>query len=220
MRVSLDIPFQIKALINALDSSLIRATVPDARITHVSTDTRNMSKGDLFIAIRGEKHDANNYVSEAIAKGCITLGEEGSGAHITVNDSNQGLLDSVNFYKSLFKNLKASIAITGSVGKSTTKSFLYKILSYGSPTHASFGNYNNLVGLAHTIFTMPENTEYLIAEMGMNHSGEISPMSKCLCPDLAIITCIGTAHIGHLGTREAIARMRWVRLYAKRWRRQ
>ena len=102
--------------------------------------------------------------------------------------------------------LKKTVAITGSVGKTTTKDVLTKILSKEFKVHSTKGNQNNLLGTLFTLLSTPNDTELLILEFGMNHEGEISVLSKATHPDLAIITKIGTAHIGNLGSREMIAK--------------
>ena len=107
--------------------------------------------------------------------------------------------------KSALPRLKHTVAITGSVGKTTTKEFLRTIVSPRYRTHATAGNMNNEIGLPLTVLTSPDDCEFLILECGMNHTGEISRLSLSANPDIAIITNIGTSHIGNLGSREKIA---------------
>ena len=98
------------------------------------------------------------------------------------------------------------IAITGSVGKTTLKNIVATTLSMRFRVHKTKKNYNNLLGLCLTLLSMPSDTEFLVCELGMNHSGEIEELSRIVAPDIAVITNIGTAHIGNLGSREKIAR--------------
>ena len=100
---------------------------------------------------------------------------------------------------------KYTVAVTGSVGKSTTTAFLARILREKYKVHSTPGNFNNHIGVPITLLTMPKDTEALVVEIGMNHKNEISRLSRCINPDLAIITAIGTSHIGNLGSRENIA---------------
>ena len=203
MRIKLDKPISIKEIENVFGCN-INATQSQA--THICTDSRLAESGDLYFAIKGKRFDGNIFVKEALQKGCLCIASDSPFAHIKVPDTTNALLSLAAYYKSRAINLKSCIAVTGSVGKSSTKEFLKKIVSSKLTTHASIGNYNNAIGLAHTILSMPYSTECLICELGMNHSGEISKMSSCLKPDIGIITNIGTSHIGNLGSREAIAK--------------
>lgn len=206
MRIKLDIPFSLSELIISVPCSPVTAILNDISVSHICTDSRLIEKGDLFVAIKGKCFDGNRFVDEANKKGAISIGEEDTNATIKVKNSNQTLLDLAKFYKSNFPNLKATVAITGSVGKTSTKVFLHKILKNNYIVQASEKNYNNFIGLSYTIFSLKESTEYLITELGMNHIGEISSLSKCVCPDISIITNIGTSHIGFLGSKANIAK--------------
>ena len=205
MRIKLDKPFLLKDALKSIKCKIISSECLTHEVTHVCTDSRICHNGDLFIAIKGMSHDGNAYVDEARARGCICIADNSDHAHFTVDDSTAALLSLAEFYKSRMTGLKACIAVTGSVGKSSTKEFLKKIIGACRNAHANFGNYNNTIGVAHTLLTMRYDCEYLICEIGMNHSGEISKLSKCIHPDIAMITNVGTAHIGNLGSREKIA---------------
>ena len=204
MRIELTIPFPLVNMISYIPISKSINISNKQIITHICTDSRLAQKGDLFIALKGEKYDGNDFLYDANARGAISLGNQDTNADIETPSTNSALLYIAKYYKSLFEKLKSTVAVTGSVGKTSTKEFIRQILT-NRKIHANKGNYNNLIGLAHTIFTMPQNTEYLITEMGMNHAGEISELSRCTNPDISIITNIGTAHIGNMGNRQAIA---------------
>ena len=206
MRIKLDIPISIQEVENLFVYSPSSLAPSKRLITHICTDSRICEKGDLFFAIKGDRFDGNAFTEDARNNGCICIASTSRFAHIQVKDTEDALLSLATYYKSKFKNLKSSIAITGSVGKSSTKEFLKKILSTKFITHANIGNYNNAIGVAHTIYSMPTKTECLICELGMNHSGEISRMSKCIEPNLGIVTNVGTSHLGNLGSRKAIAK--------------
>ena len=109
------------------------------------------------------------------------------------------------YYKSLLKDLKHTIAITGSVGKTTTKNLLSAMLNTCYKTHSTFENYNNYLGVAHTVLSAPKKTEVLIIEAGMNHKNELSKISKAITPSISIITNVGSAHIGNFNSRGEIA---------------
>ena len=205
MRIKLDNPILIEEVENVLGYPTGSVTTSHRSITHICTDSRICEKGDLFFAIKGIRFDGNEFAEEAFRKGCLCIANNSPFAHLRVLDTLDTLLSLAAYYKSRFKNLKACVAITGSVGKSSSKEFLKKIASEELITYANIGNYNNAIGLAHTIFSMPSDIEFLICELGMNHSGEISRMSKCIEPNIGIITNVGTSHLGNLGSRKAIA---------------
>lgn len=160
-------------------------------ITHITTDSREASEGDLFFPIKGKYQDGNNYTNDAISRGAYV--------------APFSLLKFASDYKKRLPRLIHTVAITGSVGKTTTKEFLRRISEKQYTTHATDGNYNNEIGLALSILTAPEETEVLILEMGANAPGEISRLSKCAEPSVAVITNVGSAHIGNFGSKEKIA---------------
>lgn len=203
MRIKLATPLQTTEIAKALN---IRLSNQNRTIQYITTDSREVNEGDMFIALNGEMHNGENYVDSAIAKGAICLTNQTKKGQLTVADTQTGLLSLAAYYKSKLKHLKYTVAITGSVGKTTTKDFLRTISEGKYITHATHKNFNNHIGMPITIFSAPEECEMLILEMGMNHSGEISALSKCAKPDIAIITNIGTAHIGNLGSKKAIAK--------------
>lgn len=160
-------------------------------VTHITTDSREASEGDLFFPIKGKCRDGNDYTAEAISKGASV--------------APFSLLEFASDYKKRLPRLLHTVAITGSVGKTTTKEFLRRISEKQYITHATEGNYNNEIGLALSILTAPRETEVLILEMGANAKGEISRLSRCAEPSVAVITNVGSAHIGNFGSREEIA---------------
>ena len=174
-------------------------------INGITTNSKEVCQGDLFIALKGERFNGEDFVNEANIRGAYILSSENKSADFKVNDTLSALVKIASYYKTKLPKLKKTVAITGSVGKTTTKNILSKMLSVNFKVHATKENYNNFLGLSHTILTAPKNTEIIIAEVGMNHLGEISVLSKALLPDVSIITNIGTAHIGNLGSREKIA---------------
>ena len=206
MRIKLSSPFKISELISSIDVKAHALSKYDSVVCAICTDSRLIEVGDLFFALKGDRFDGEDFVTDAISNGAIAISKKMLDGVITVSDTSYALLSAAAFYKSRLKKLKYSVAITGSIGKSTTKEFVKKLASVKYCTHATHANYNNYIGLAHTVFSAPENTEVLVVELGMNHLGEISTLSKCISPDIAVITGIGTAHIGILGSRENIAK--------------
>lgn len=175
-------------------------------IKAIATNSNEVCSGDLFVALAGDKGSGEDYIQDAKIRGAYVLSARDKNAHIKVKDTTLALLKIASYYKSKLTNLRKTVAITGSVGKTTTKNALAKMLSSKYKTHATEANYNNFIGLSYTLLSAPADTEIIVAEIGMNHLGEISLLSRMLKPDIAIITNIGTSHIGNLGSRELIAK--------------
>ena len=204
MRIKLQIPFKISEILSALDIQAFEKR--NEVVEFITTDTRDCEARDLFIALQGEKRSGTDYVPEAIKKGAYVVASVKDENVFYTDDTRLSLLKLARAYKKKLVNLKYTVGVTGSVGKSTTKEFLREILSEKYAVHATEGNLNNHLGVPITILTADENTELLILEMGMNSSGEIAELSSYTNPDVAIITSVGTAHIGRLGSRENIAK--------------
>jgi UDP-N-acetylmuramoyl-tripeptide--D-alanyl-D-alanine ligase len=182
-----------------------------AVINKVSTDSRTIKPGELFVALRGENFEGHDFV-QASAKAGAT------GALVDLNwagnvPNNFPLLratDTLQAYQMLAANYRRSLAlevlaITGSNGKTSTKDFAASVLARRFRVTKTEGNFNNHVGLPRTILEATSEDEVAVWEIGMNHPGEIAALSKIAAPDVAIITNIGVAHIEFMGSREAIA---------------
>lgn len=180
--------------------------IPKILITHICTDSRECQFGDLFVPLNGEKACGEEFIEEAISKGAYTLSTRNPLSDFICSDTEKTLLEIAKIYKKKLKNLKETVAITGSVGKTTTKEYINSILSVKYKTHATHENFNNFIGLSFTILTAPQNTEILVLEMGMNHKGEIEALSLCANPTYSIITNVGSCHLGNFGSRELIAK--------------
>ncbi len=204
MRIKLAIPLYLNEISAAINT--INLYHSNVAIEYLTTDSRKLKPGDLFIPLKGKNHDGESFVGDCLQRGGICLTRQKRDNCILIKNAEEALLSLAHYYKKKLTKLKYTVAITGSVGKTTTKEILKKICSNSYKTHATEDNKNNQLGLPITILSAPCDTELLILEMGMNHSGEISKLSKCSNPDIAIITKIGTAHIGNLGSRENIAR--------------
>ncbi|WP_035290079.1 UDP-N-acetylmuramoyl-tripeptide--D-alanyl-D-alanine ligase [Clostridium sp. KNHs214] len=182
------------------------------KYTRVNTDTRTLSKGDIFIALKGEKFDANEFIEEASDKGanlCIvsdtkfnkdSIKEETS--VILVEDTYKALLDLGKYYREKL-NLKI-VGITGSTGKTSTKDVVAAALSGKYKVFKTKGNFNNEIGLPLMLMSLDNSYEVAVLEMGMSNLGEIHRLSEVAKPDVAIITNIGISHIENLKTRENI----------------
>ena len=204
MRIKLGIPMTLNEIANAVGGTA--SFRGNSLIYHITTDSRIASSGDLFIPIKGKRFDGENYVNDVLKKGCYAISSKTQNADIKTESNDKILLDLASYYCKKLPYILYRIAITGSVGKTTTKEFTKALLSEVFITHFCEGNLNNEIGLPLSILSAPENTQILLMEMGMNHAGEISKMSSCLKPNKAIITNIGSAHIGNLGSRENIAK--------------
>ena len=203
MRIKLGVPMSLFDIAMASGGQIL--TEDNTLISYISTDTREICKGDLFIAIRGESFDGESFVEDAKTKGAFIISKNRNSADIYTPDTRNALLLLAENYVKNLPIILYRIGITGSVGKTTTKEFLKIILEERYKCHASTGNFNNEIGMPMSMLSAPPDTEALIMEMGMNHPGEIRKLSKALRPNIAIITNVGTAHIGNLGSRKNIA---------------
>lgn len=167
----------------------------------IVTDTREIEKNDIFVALKGTNFDGHNYIKEAENKGaCMIFVEEKVEPLkipiVKVKDTYQTLFDLASYY--LEQHSTFTVAITGSVGKTTTKELISSILSKKYQVLKSKGNKNNRIGIPQTIFELNKKTDCLVVELGMNHRHEIDQLSNLVKPNIAVITNIGTAHIGYL----------------------
>lgn len=172
----------------------------------VCIDTRKITPGCLFVCIKGERFDAHQFANEALEKGAaaVMIHEDikVNGAYVKVADTSKALLALGGYYRSLFDI--PVVALTGSVGKTTTKEFTSLVVASKYKTVKTQGNLNNEIGLPQTLFQIDEDTEAAVVEMGMNHFGEIHRLVTATQPTLALITNIGVSHIENLGSRQGI----------------
>jgi UDP-N-acetylmuramoyl-tripeptide--D-alanyl-D-alanine ligase len=201
MRIELGIPLTLSevrfAILGESDCDL-------STVTHISTSSEDCANGDLFFALKGKFRDGEAFVQNAKSRGAMTV--SAIDGDIRCDSTGLALLSLAKYYKTKLKKLSTTVAVTGSVGKTTTKEFIYELLAGSFRVHKSQGNYNNDIGLPLSLMSAPPDTEVLLLEMGMNHAGEISRLTKCAEPDVAVITNVGTSHIGNLGSRERIAK--------------
>ena len=177
-------------------------------IKSVSTDSREIENDALFVPIRGETFDGHDFIADCINKGAAgVLSEKPQNDDVPcvlVEDTKKVLRDLAEGYLARFNIPKC--AVTGSVGKTTTKDMIASVLSKRFKTVKTEGNFNNEIGLPRTVFGIDDKTEAAVLEMGMNHFGEISRLSKIVRPNICVITNIGVSHIENLGSREGILR--------------
>jgi len=185
------------------------ALAAECVVTGVSIDSRSITAGDIFIALRDQR-DGHDFVADALARGA---------AAAMVDHAPQSVVDTAKLLRvdDTLAGLTALgaagraraaarvVGVTGSVGKTTTKEMLRVALSIFGTTHASAASYNNHWGVPLTLARLPRDAAFAVVEMGMNNRGEIAPLSRLAKPQIGIITSIGTAHIGQLGSQAAIA---------------
>jgi len=176
----------------------------DFTVSGLSIDTRTIESSDLFVPLK-DIRDGHDFIPMAMEKGAGgTLSENPvSGNAVIVKDSLQALRDLGK--EGVERSRALRIAVTGSVGKTSVKEALAPMFSAFGNTHKSLKSYNNHWGLPLTMARMPVETEYGIFEMGMNHAGELTDLSKLLRPDIALITTVAGAHLAHFENVEAIA---------------
>lgn len=199
MRIELAYPIYLSEIIDN------ETTFDDRIIRYVCTDSRLLQSADLFITLKGERYNGKDFAKYAIDMGATVI-SDGEISTVRVSTIEKFLEHFIFVYKSKITSLVKTIAITGSVGKTSTKTVLSTLLSKKFKVHATKENQNNLLGTFYTVLSTPKDTEMLVLELGMNHPGEISLLSNATTPDIAIITNIGSAHIGNLGGKEMIAK--------------
>ncbi|EES72486.1 MULTISPECIES: UDP-N-acetylmuramoyl-tripeptide--D-alanyl-D-alanine ligase [Paenibacillus] len=175
----------------------------------VVTDSRQITKGCLFVPLAGERFDGHDFASDCLQAGagaCLWALSKGTppGPAVLVDDTLIALQALAKSY--LTETGAKVVGITGSNGKTTTKDLVYALLSTTYKVHKTKGNFNNHIGLPLTILAMPEDTEIAVLEMGMSGRGEIELLSKIGEPETAVVTNIGESHLLQLGSREEIAR--------------
>ena len=193
----------------------------ELRLRQICTDSRQLQAGDLYVPLIGERFDGHGFLEAAIAAGCRALLAQperltpaaaeqlpaqasAAGCHLWwVEDSQLAYQQLATCWR---RQLTLQVvAVTGSAGKTTTRQLIQAALAPLGPIQASSGNQNNDIGVPLTLLSSSADHRAVVVEMGMRGLGEIERLSRCAEPDLAVITNIGTAHIGRLGSREAIA---------------
>ncbi|MDH5544915.1 MAG: UDP-N-acetylmuramoyl-tripeptide--D-alanyl-D-alanine ligase [Gammaproteobacteria bacterium] len=184
------------------------APANDAKFSGVSTDTRTIKPGDLFFAITGENFDGHEYVGKAAEQGAVAavVSRETvvSIPQLKVDDTRIALGALAAAHRKKFK--KPVIGLTGSNGKTTVKELLSAILARCGKVLATAGNFNNDIGLPHTLFRLQLDEDFAVLEMGANHPGEIAYLSAIASPDVAILNNAGAAHLEGFGSLQGVAK--------------
>ena len=197
-------------------SKLLAGLVPAGKLTSdpevalVTTDSREVKPGCIFVAFPGERFDGHDFAARALEQGAeyVVVNHPVPGVPeekaILCPDSYHAMMVMGANYRSQYH--PKMVGVTGSVGKTTTKQMTYAALSGFGETIKTEGNQNNELGMPRTLMRLESSTEYAVIEMGMSHAGEIDRLVRAARPDVGIITCIGVSHIGNLGSQENICK--------------
>jgi len=217
--MSISAPFQISLsqlchILSDILSAPVRGLVSaDLILKGINTDTRKLAPGNLFLALQGENFDGHNFIETAIAKGAVAAIVSQLNPEVSADFPQILVTDTLVAYQTLAKWWRIQtnipiVAITGSAGKTTTKELIAAMLAYytSKGVHKSPENHNNDIGVAQTLLGISADLhDFGVVEMGMRGSGEIARLAQAALPNVAVITNIGTAHIGRLGSQAAIA---------------
>jgi UDP-N-acetylmuramoyl-tripeptide--D-alanyl-D-alanine ligase len=201
-------PISVIKAAEAVEGNIIQ-TGSASVFTGVSTDTRTIQPGDLFIALEGENFDGHDYLEQAVEKDAAAVLIHNlnktlpKGVHtIVTRNTLTALQNLAAWYLKLFSI--PIVAITGSTGKTTTKDMIYSVLSQRFNVLKTQGNFNNEIGLPLTLFHLEPHHEIAVLEMGMSGFGEIRRLTDIAPPKVAVITNIGVSHMEKLGSRDNI----------------
>ncbi len=181
----------------------------DGKVTGISTDSRKIEAGQLFVALRGDHYDGHHYLPVAFSKGavCALVDREIEGKKspvILVDDTLKALQKLAAFYRKEF--CIPVIAVTGSVGKTTTKECIGIAMSQVFHTRIGLGNWNNHIGVPLNIFKLTEQDQCFVAEMGANHLGEIRTLCEIAQPTVGVLTCVKPVHLEGFGSLQGVYR--------------
>jgi UDP-N-acetylmuramoyl-tripeptide--D-alanyl-D-alanine ligase len=180
-------------------------------LTRIATDTRTVAAGDCFVALRGEKFDAHDFLADAVAKGAaaVVVHDAARGAKLgvpvyVVDDTTRALGRLARYRRRAWG--RPVIGVVGTNGKTSTKELVRAALGSRLRVHATVGNYNNLVGVPQTLFALPDDADIAVIEMGTNQPGEVAALRAIVEPDVVVVTSIAEEHLEGLGDLEGVLR--------------
>lgn len=200
----------IRVPLSILANWLSCETVPeDIDVRGISTDSRQLQLGNLFIALKGARFDGHDHLVQAMEKGAIAAVV--STRNVSVNLPQLVVPDTLEALQTLGARWRDQvdpivIGVTGSAGKTTVKQLLAALFAQVGPTRATVGNLNNEIGVPLTLLTLDTHDRFAVIEMGANHVGEIARLTALARPDFAVVTMAGSAHVGEFGSVDAIVR--------------
>ncbi|MBE6652021.1 MAG: UDP-N-acetylmuramoyl-tripeptide--D-alanyl-D-alanine ligase [Ruminococcaceae bacterium] len=215
MKIQLYTPLDLNTLAAMAGGRLVLFGMSEnVGVTHICTDSREADGNTLFCAIRGERVDGHDYIPKAASLGCSVFLCERlpddlpsvAYAAILVPDTVEAMGWMAGARREGDLDVLPVVAVTGSVGKTTTKEMIYAVLASARRVFKKDGNYNSTIGLPLSFLEIAPDTEGAVLEMGMSSRGEIASMTSAVRPDVAVIANVGSSHLEHLGTRENIAR--------------
>ncbi|ESA35909.1 udp-n-acetylmuramoyl-tripeptide--d-alanyl-d-alanine ligase [Leptolyngbya sp. Heron Island J] len=202
----------ISQILDALGDEVVGHTLLSTHLNqtvgHISTDTRTIRPQDVFLALEGERFDGHQFIAQAITSGAIaTITRQGV---ITADIPRIEVKDTLVAYQAIGRWWRQQlglpvVAITGSVGKTTTKELISAALGLHGSVHKTRANFNNEIGVPKTLLELTSDHDYAVVEMGMRGPGQIALLAQIAQPNVSVITNVGTAHIGLLGSEQAIA---------------
>ena len=205
--------------------TLYNADAADTWFTGVAIDSRTVRPGELFVAVRGEKHDGHDYIRQAIERGAVGVLSDVSypsldeisrqAAVVTVKDTHEAMMILAEKYRETCP--ARFIGITGSNGKTTTKELAYQLIHAVEPhVYRSPGNFNNLFGMPLALFAMPPEARVAVMEMGISLPGEMTRLTRIVKPDIIAVTNVGPSHLQFLTSVEGVARAKLEMVTASR----
>lgn len=213
MKITLHRPLDLHTLTSMAGGKLtLRNISEEMTVTHVCTDSREADEGTLFCAIRGERVDGHSYMTKAAELGCTAFlcervpDDAPAASYIVVEDTVAALSALALSRREDTMQALSVVAITGSVGKTTTKEMTAAVLEQGKRLFKKDGNYNSTIGLPLSFMEIEPDVECAVLEMGMSGRGEIASMTAAVRPNIAVVANIGSSHLEYLGTRENITR--------------
>ena len=209
-------PFTVEEITKAVGGTLVSGDSENI-VYNICTDSRKAKPGDLFFPLKGENNDGHDFLGQVLEAGCRTVvvsdeskipkqafaAQPGDADIITVENTTEALQALAAYYLDCLP-LKSRIAVTGSVGKTSTRDMLYYAAATSFKTGRNPKNFNNYFGLPLSVMDFEPDTEVAVLEMGMASAGEIETLARIAKPDIAVITNIGVSHIENLGSREGI----------------